>query len=319
MRVTRLFVRGLSAAVLGAATACHDGTAAPRADDGQQATPFDAARARATIAPLTAVFDQSIFKSFDGAHPFLDPLLHSVAPGAKGKTYVYDPATKLYVEDSNATGAPASGSRFVLYSWQEDAGRPVLPLVRIGYVDIAPVGPATAPPELVEVVVVRDSPRAVIAEFITVHGTNAGNNNTFTINGSANDGTTTVDVNLSGTESGGAGAHQLVFNSSLAALPLGLRSDERLTFDQATASQGGNVGLTYGGHTLLVEVVDSGNNVTFDGTLYARIIVSKTLGETTRYLKPDGTPLAQKEIDDLNALIEGVVVAHFFWIDLAWP
>ena len=46
----------------------------------------------------------------------------------------------------------------------------------------------------------------------------------------------------------------------------------------------------------------SGAEVKFDGALYASVLFPHTSTDETQYLKPDGTPLPQQEIADLNEL-----------------
>src|SRR5262245_47523409 len=182
MRITRHFGGALLCAALTLAAACHDQSTAPH-----NPGTFDAAQALTKVQPVTAVVDQSIMHSFDRALTYFEQFLRStpsltlgsagtpaglglrlsqtLAPAAdlradaipdddKGKTFVYDVAANTYVPDPTATGAPASGVRYVLYAWVEGQQAPPLPLTRIGYVDIAPVGPGTSTgPQLTEALV----------------------------------------------------------------------------------------------------------------------------------------------------------------------
>ena len=342
IHVGRCLGRGAVAATLVLAVACHDDTA-PR----PPAAAFDAARARAQIEPIAVVFDQSIFKSFNGALSFYENFFRSgvvLAPDvgagprslagrtailaariaatrvpatAMGTTYVYDPETKTYVPDPDATGAPAAGVRFVLYAWSDVSVGPALPLTRIGYVDIAAVSLEGVSPRLTQVVVVRDAPMTRAADFVTVHGSVDGVES-FGISGTATDGTTTVSVALDGTYTGAPGNHQLTFNSTLSSGP-GIGVHETLTYDQVTVAQGGTLELTYDGHTLSDRGTPSRNDVTFDGGLYATVLPSNEPGGALAYLRPDGSPLPLEEILDLTGLLQRAEVADFFWINLAWP
>jgi hypothetical protein len=348
MRITRHFGEALFSAALTLAAACHDDGTAPRP------TNFDAAQALAKVRPVTSVVDQSIMHSFDRALTYFEQFLRATpsltlgATGApagldlrltrtlgpaaalradaipaedRGKTFVYDVATNAYVPDPDATGAPASGVRFVLYAWVEGQQLPPLPLTRVGYVDIAPVGPGTGGgPQLTEALVVRDAPRLTVADFVVMHATN-GTTDTFGVEGTATDGATTVDVALDGTHTTSGGNHQLAFDVTLSSAALGVSAREQLTFDQVTAAQGGRLDLTYDGHTFsdVAAATGMGRDLEFDGDLYARVLFTDNAGDDLQYLKPDGTSLSQQEIADLNALLEPVVVANFFWINLAWP
>jgi hypothetical protein len=295
---------------------------------------------------MAAVFDQGIFDSFDVALVYFDNLFRpattasfaapriggfdlrltrSLAPladvrasaipvDAIGKTYVYDANTNVYRPDPDATGAPPTGVRFILYTWDNSIGYPGVPVARVGYVDIVQVSTGTTSPELNEVVIVRDSPRLVVADFVTMHGTSA-TATTFGIEGSATDATTTVQIAVDATQTGPAGQHHLVINSALSSLGIG--STERLTSDQGSATGGGKLELNYDGHRLTLESAATGSEVKFDGRLYARIVPS-TPPADPQYLKPDGTSLTQAEIADLNALILRVLAVNFYWINLSF-
>lgn len=344
MQITRPFHRVLVSAALGFSAACHDSTSP------MPAVAFDARHALQRIDPLAAVLDQPIFRSFQGALSSFETFFRStpqavviavpsrgafdlhltrsfvpaaqirasaIPDGVKGKTFVFDETSRTYVLDPTATGAPASGVRFILYTWDALNG-PASPLQRIGRVDIFPAeGPGNGS-ELTEVVVFRETPFLVAADFITMHRT-TGEVNTFGIEGSATDGFTVDVVDLNGTESGATGQHRLVYNTTLSSSPPGTSAVEQITSDQATASQSGRLELSYEGHKLTDESVSSGAEVKFDGNLYARVLFAATVDDQTQYLKPDGTPLSQQEVADLNAVLERAIVANFFWISLAFP
>lgn len=346
MRLATSLRRTTVAASLGFAAACSDTTSPPAGS-----VSFDAAHALAIVDPMAAVFEEPVFKSFDAAGSyfeaffrsdlttpaslasvggaFLPQLTRPLSPAAtmaagaipddaKGKTFVYDIAAHTYVAYPAATGAPAMGVRFVLYTWQSGTGQPASPLVRIGYVDIAPLDPNIGSPQPTMIQIVRDTPRLIVAAFAVSHSTGAGVH-TFGIHGSATNGTAFVDIALDGTEAGDAGRHHLVYNTRLASEFDDVSVSEQLTYDQATVSQTGKLELAYEGHTLTDESVATGARVRFDGQLYANVVFPPAGPGEVQYLKPDGTPLAQQEIIGLNALLERVAVATFVWISLAFP
>lgn len=149
----------------------------------------------------------------------------------------------------------------------------------------------------------------------TVNGVNV-----FRIEGSAVDGFTSDDnIEVEGTESGADGHHLLVYNTTIGSTSLGVSSAEQLTFDQANATQSGALELRYDGHRFSDKSVSVGTEVEFDGLLYARVLFPTTPETAPRYLKADGTPLSAGEIAALNALLNRVQVASFFWDDLAYP
>ena len=63
-----------------------------------------------------------------------------------GKTFVWDTAAggRYRILDSTTTGAPAAGTRFVLYQVDTATGMPRLPLATTGYVDLGDVSNALA-------------------------------------------------------------------------------------------------------------------------------------------------------------------------------
>lgn len=313
-------------------------------------TNFNARHAFSKIDPLAAVLDQPLFTSFNRALSSFETYFRSASVGTlavvptqgafdgrltrtlvpatqvrasaipdnvKGKTFTWDADSRTYLPDATLTGAPSNGVRFVLYTWDGVDG-PTLPLARLGYVDIAPAEGAVAGQELTELSMFRDAPFLPVADFVVMHSM-VGDVSNFGIEGSATDGFTVDLIDLSGTESGPAGQHQLVYNTTLSSSPATVSANEQLTSDQATATQGGRLTLSYEGHTLTDQTARSGAEVTFDGNVYAQVIFPATINDPTQYLRPDGTPLPQQEIADLNALIDRAVVANFFWIALAYP
>ena len=315
MSPARLFTRSLPAFVA-LSVACSDAGTPPTSVPPPS---FDAPHALALLDPVGAVFDQGIFRSFSGAHPYLEKFYRTVntAPfPAQGATFVYDPGANTYVADPTLPGAPTPGVRFTLYEWDESLGRFTVPLTRVGYVDLTPQSLTGDATQATRVVMVRDAPAATIADFVVAHGVTAGVN-VFDLSGFATDGITHVNVTVGGTASG-AGAHHLDYFSTLSAPTLGLTADEQLSYDQAPGAPYGKSQLRYEMHTLTDESVGNGSEISFDGALYARVLPAAG-GGAVQYLKPDGTPLTQQEAADVEAVLVRTGVVHFFWIDLVWP
>jgi hypothetical protein len=164
----------------------------------------------------------------------------------------------------------------------------------------------------------RDAPFLPVADLVVMHST-TGNVSNFGIEGSVTDGFTVDLIDLSGSQSGAAGHHQLAYNTTLSSSPPGVSANEQLTSDQATAEEGGKLTISYEGHTFTDQSARSGAEVRFDGDLYAKVLFPASPNDPTRYLRADGTALSPQEITDLNALIDRAVVANFFFIALAWP
>ena len=309
-------LRAALCAAMTLAAACHDSTS-----PGAAPVSFDPAHARARVEPLAKIFDQPIFRSFEGALSFVEPYFRSggsLPSDVKGKTFVFDPASQSYVIDPAAVGVPPGAVRFALYAWESGSAHPATPLTRTGYVELAEVSAGVTAPREVELLVVRESPFLPVADFIVMH--NAANGvDTFGIEGSATDGFTVGIVALDGTQSGPAGQHHLVYNVSLSTSPSDVSATEQLVYDQPTSSQSGSLALSYDGHTFSNQSVANGAELKFDGQLYARVLIPTNPQESLRYLRPDGTALPASEVANIEALLERVVVANFFWINLAWP
>lgn len=313
----RLTLGGLALGAAMLAAACHDSPAATT-----PVVAFDATQVLARVNPPAAVFEQPIFASFNASLSFFEGSFRStlasgtISDAAKGKTFVYDVASRSYVEDPTATGAPANGVRYVLYVWTPGTGAPASPLTRIGYTDIAPVADAAG--QAMEIDLFRDHPFLVPANFIVRHSVVNGTS-VFSVAGAATDGITSDDeITVDGTESGPDGHHVLVYNAAIASTALHVNWAEQLTSDQASGTQTGQLDLRYDGHIFSDQGTQAGIDLTVDGSLYARILPPVS-GDATRYVRPDGTPLPASEIGALNALLDRVLSATFFWIGLAYP
>lgn len=346
MPLTRKFLHSLLVVTVTAGACGYDRGTAP------YPVSFDASQALARVEPIAVIFDQPIFASFRGAEGFFETFFRSAAPASvspapsmsaqmqlgssrsltvagqqssastipddlKGKTFVWDSNARTYVVDPTTAGALPSGVRYILYVWDSVNG-PALPLTRIGYVDIAPPDGADASADEFEVIVERDVPRAIVGDFVVTHRASAGVNK-FDIDGSATDTRTVALIALNGTEQGAPGQHHLVFNTNLSSSPAGVDAIEQLVSDQAAASQTGKLELDYDGHRFTDESVSGGADIKFDGNLYAHLLFPTAVSDQVRYLRSDGTSLSSQEIADLNALLDRVIVANFFWINLAFP
>ena len=176
---------------------------------------------------------------------------------------------------------------------------------------------ATAPRQ-VEIFVAREAPFLGVADFVVMHNVVNGVSQ-FGIEGSATDGFTVGIVELDGNQSGAPGAHHLVYNVNFTTSPADVSAVEQLIYDQPTASQSGSLTLSYDGHTFSDQSVGNGAELRYDGNLYARVLFPTNSQEQTKYLRPDGSVLTADEITNVQALLERVTVANFFWINLAWP
>jgi hypothetical protein len=356
MHAMRPFGRTLATLAIAATTtlaACSDSTGPDTVSS------IDADVAAAKIAPIAAVFEQSAFESMMFAGDYfasaptaslaaVSKLTASLRSGrsgdasaillarsatavvsadvvpetVKGNTYVYDPSAHDYVL-SDATGAPANGIRIVLYAWDALAGAPASPLARIGYVDL--IDQSTASSDALRVRVVRDQGSATLADYVISYGVTASSE-TFGINGSASNATTTVNFGLNASVTGAEGAEKITaaFDVSVPALgySVGLQTSVDLALERATSS----LSVGYDGHVLTFDQTATATSVQgevkYDGRLYATFTATynETTGEyTERFVKANGDPLTQRELAELGLLFERAFDLGGFWIGLLWP
>lgn len=352
MRITRLLRGTLLTATLGAAAACGDATGpAPISSIDEQA-------AIARVEPMAAVFDYplivSLHKGLAVAHDLFDfhgvydqtgaadaarstggggessfeaLMLRSLAPTAmilangitaeaRGKTFVYSGGA--YVADADATGAPATGMRIVLYAWEPLSESPTLPLTRVGYVEFTPSpNPANATTEVLQARLVRDQGNAELADYTISHATSASGT-TVAVAGSISDGATTVRIDVSLTS---ADARTLTATHlSVSAPSLGVGVELNTTSGETAAEGRGDFTIAYDDHAITTASLGLRGEVRFDGRLYA--IITSMPGPAdeiiNQYSKADGSPLTQQEIDDLSALHGSGLDAVLHWLDVVW-
>ena len=354
MHAMRPFGRTLAALAIAATTtlaACGDST-------GPTVSSIDTDEAAAKVAPIAAVFEQSAFESMAFAGDYfatapsasfralsqltdaargrrLDAGALVLARSAavevsaavvpeevKGSTYVYDADVAGYVL-SNAAGAPANGFRVVLYAWDALAGAPASPLNRIGYVDL--IDESTASANALRVRVVRDQGSATLADYVISHGTTA-NGETFALNGSATNGTKTVNFTLNGSVSGAVGAETITASYSVSVPSLGYSVGMQLSADAASEEISASLSIGYDGHTLTFDqtMTEDGLKieVRYDGALYATQTVryDPATGEVTqRFVKANGQPLTPQEVQAVAELFQRAFDLGSFWDGLLWP
>lgn len=348
MSVSRFLGRTMLAVTFGVAAACSDST-------GPSVDSIDAAAALSTMQPVSAVFEQPTMTALEGAGSFFggsfgigpmlnitssatrsgfDPrVMRNLVPGtvsaktvipvdARGYTYIYDEAEGAYVVDTEATDSPASGVRIVLYAWDALAGMPASPLNRIGYVDLT--DESTANNDVLRVRVVRDQGDFVLTNYTIAHGTSA-NGETFGINGSATNGTATLNFDLDGSTSGAEGSQKAEFSFDIA-VSGGASVGLDFSFDEAAESGSIGLSLANDGHTLTFDMnstATGGNGeVKYDGRRYATITSTfnpSTGEETTQFLKANGQPLTQDEIEQLQLVFASALEVGGFFAVLLWP
>ena len=352
------FVRNArrTAAVLAALAvgACSDSTA-PTINN------IDAQAAAAKSAPVMAVMDQPALASFTSlgevqglpasasvaalgavarltnaaAHGRWEasaPILARSAarsadvlpPDVRGKLYTYNTTTGQY-EGAASAEAPANGARIILYAWDVLAGRPSTPLTPSGYVDL--IDESTPTQNRLHVIVHRNDGNMNVMDYAITHSVN-GTSESFSIAGSADNGTTTVNFTLSGTMS--TSAATVTFD--LSAPSVGFSVHVEANLNEATGNATVGIRLGYDGHTLAFDLSVHANSTTgevtangeikFDGMRYVTysMTYNPTTGtETATFQKANGQPLTAAELEQIQDLFERALDFDRFWEGLLWP
>jgi hypothetical protein len=110
-----------------------------------------------------------------------------------GKTYVWDTTNGVYVQ-SDLSGAPSNGVRFVLYAINPVTLRPVDPLNEVGYVDV--IDESGSSTVAVRVLVVSNG--TTYLDY-SVHAGGTSSSGSVTVSGYASDGTVRANFNLENT------------------------------------------------------------------------------------------------------------------------
>ena len=155
-------------------------------------------RDRAGAMRYAASLARSYVKSAGGLSPSFSSAAAAVPAEYLGVTFVYDVGSHTYVQ-SDLTGAPSNGVRFLLYAVNPVTGAIVEPLNQIGYADIVTIETSTSASVQVQLV----SGGVTYLDYtVAVGGTTSSV--TLSISGYATNGTDRVnfdlDHHLSGTE-----------------------------------------------------------------------------------------------------------------------
>jgi hypothetical protein len=346
------FVQARRAAALLATlalAACGDATA-PTIDS------IDATAASAKVEPVLAVMDQPALASFASlgavtglpasasaasltavarltsaaAHGRWDrstPLFARTAarsadvlPGdVRGNRYVYNEQTASYEVAADPAGAPENGIRVVLYAWDVLAGVPSSPLTEIGHVDL--IDQSTAAQNRLNVLLVRAEGNAELMNYAITHSVTTSSES-FSIAGSATNGTTPVTFTLSGTMNETAAT--VTFD--LSAASIGFSVHVGASVSALTEEANVDISLGYDGHTLAFRMSLNANGmsgeVKFDNMRYATWSMTydpATGTVTTQFAKANGQPLTVEELEQITALFERAVDFDAFWAGLLWP
>jgi hypothetical protein len=156
-----------------------------------------AAVAAAQVAPSGGAWAASPAARYDVMHPLADrspAVIMALFPAnVLGKTFQWDTAAGGHyrITDSTLAGASASGVRFFLYVVIPGTKKPLLPLQKLGYVDLSDV--STPQANVIHLVVQFGS--QTIADY-AITGVRTTTSLTLTASGSVTDGVTPVNFTL---------------------------------------------------------------------------------------------------------------------------
>jgi hypothetical protein len=316
---------------------------------------IDATAATAAAAPVMAVMDQAALASFgslstvnglpasasaaalgavagltnSAAHGRWDPTAPAMARAAmrsadvlpadvRGKLYTYNETTAQY-EGVASAEAPTNGVRIVLYAWDVLAGHPASPLVDVGYVDL--IDESTPTQNRLHVHLVRKEDAAVLMDYAITH-TVTPSSESFSIAGSANNGTTTVNFDLSGTMGTSAATVTFVLAAPAHEFSVRVEANVNSVSEQATI----NIWLDYHGDSLSFAMQAAPNSVSgeirYRGRRYATYSITYdpvTGTATTQFTKANGQPMTAQELEEIQNAFERALDFDRFWEGLLWP
>jgi hypothetical protein len=158
-----------------------------------------------------------------------------------GKTFVWDTAGSVYVQ-SDLSGAPSNGVRFLLYAVNPVTLRPIAPVVEVGYVDI--IDESGSSTIAVRVPVVSNG-TTHLDYAVNAGGTSASGS--VTVSGYASDGTVRANFNLENTVTQTSSGITLVLDYGLDVPARNLQLDWTVTLSESGDQSQVAVDLTIDG------------------------------------------------------------------------
>jgi hypothetical protein len=261
--------------------------AARRLSPGERGTPQAVrAAAKRAAARMASIFKQGRRSGFSAS-------VAAVPPEVAGKTFVYDPGTAGYVQ-SDLTGAPANGVRFIIYAVNPVTWAPSEPLTETGHVDLIDLSAGST--QAARVLVVSGG---ITYVDYTASATMTETSGRVSVIGVVTDGTIQANINLRSTSSFTEGltlTYSLDLPQRDVSIDLTMNESESGITVVNLSMSGPNGTVTMSGEF----DVDSGTlNVRINGRAFATIVVS---GSTMTITRTDGTPMA----DDEMVALQGV-------------
>jgi hypothetical protein len=234
-----------------------------------------------------------------------------------GATFVWDDATHAYVQ-SDLTGAPSNGVRFLLYAVDPVTLQVVEPAVDVGYVDI--IDQSTSTTVDFRVKVVEGSTVYLDYSVVASAGSSSG---LVTVSGYASNGTTLANFTLKNTVTQNAGGLVLALDYDLNVPSRGVSLNWTATFANISDTEVVvTLDLGISGPNGQVRVVGTyGANggsfsVKVNGDLFATITLSSAGQVVTG---ADGQPLTADEEATLHDIMNYYEVSLVAFTDLILP
>jgi hypothetical protein len=218
-----------------------------------------------------------------------------------GKTYIWDSTNDVYVQ-SDLSGAPSTGVRFLLYAVDPVSFRPVEPVVEVGYVDIIDEsGSSTA---AIRAVVVSNG-TTYLDYSVQASGTASGGS--VTVSGYASDGTIRANFNLENTVTQTSNGITLVLDYGLDVPTRNLELDWTATLSESGDQAQVALDLTINGENGRIRLQGTGNaagssfTVEVNGDLFATITLAS--GGQAVITGANGQALTAEEEETLRTIL----------------
>jgi hypothetical protein len=237
----------------------------------------------------------------------------------EGMTFVYDPTAGEYVE-SELTGAPSNGVRFVLYAVDPLTGEIAEGLTEVGHADL--IDESTESEVSARVLVVSTSDVTHLDYRVTASGNDNGGN--VNVDGFVTDGTTRADFDLENRITGDENSATLTLDYSLDVPSRDLAmtntavmaiSEQAVTISYDASFRGPNGDVDLDGE---LDLSGGEFTVRVDGDVFATLTVDGEAGSIT-VLGADGEPLDAAEREALENVFEFADDVSEVFTDLLAP
>jgi hypothetical protein len=229
-----------------------------------------------------------------------------------GVTFTYNADTDQY-EESDLTGAPANGVRFIVYAVDPISGTPIEPLVEVGYADIT-VSETTSSATVRIKLVSADVTYLDYAVGITAASSSAG---TVTISGFVTNGDDRVNFDLDTHVS----SESLTLDYTITVPTSGgfrIDFEGELDLNESTLTSSLEARGPHG--TVSISGTQNGTSGTFEVEVNGELFATITISQGQQVVAgADGQPLTQDELEALEDIYAVFTGAFDFMADLLGP